>query len=453
MRSALQAPKLTDGSRVGVIGGGPAGSFFSYFLLEMARRMGLQLELDVYEPRDFTVSGPGGCNMCGGIVSESLVQNLASEGIALPESVVQRTINSYALHMDVGSVSIATPLREKRIASVHRGGGPRGQAPRKFGGLDGYLLDLAVGRGANRLRKRVEGVEWEGERPKVRAGGAAVAYDLLVVAVGVNSAVSKLFEGTGLPYKAPQTTKTYICEYCFGRDMIRREIGSTMHVFLLNLPRLEFAALVPKGEYVTLCLLGQDLDRELVRKFLDAQEVKEALPANWKQPDDFCHCSPKISVRSAALPFADRVVFIGDCGTTRLYKDGIGAAYRTAKAAAKTAVFKGVGAEDFRRHYWPVCRQIDRDNRIGKFVFAITRQIQTREFARRGVWRMVSKEQNHPGSQLRMSTILWDTFTGSAPYKSVLLRALHPGFWGPFLWEMVAGTWASHQHRREARAL
>ena len=71
---------LEDGSRVGVIGGGPAGSLFAQFLLSFAERMELDLSVDIYEPRDFTKPGPAGCNMCGGIVSESLVQALAIEG-------------------------------------------------------------------------------------------------------------------------------------------------------------------------------------------------------------------------------------------------------------------------------------------------------------------------------------------------------------------------------------
>ena len=35
--------KLDDGSRVGVIGGGPAGSYFTYFLLSMAEMMGMDV--------------------------------------------------------------------------------------------------------------------------------------------------------------------------------------------------------------------------------------------------------------------------------------------------------------------------------------------------------------------------------------------------------------------------
>jgi hypothetical protein len=83
---------LESGSRVGVIGGGPAGSLFAYFLLRFARLLDLDIHLDIFEPRDFAQPGPAGCNMCGGIVSESLVQALAVEGIDLPPTVVQRPV-------------------------------------------------------------------------------------------------------------------------------------------------------------------------------------------------------------------------------------------------------------------------------------------------------------------------------------------------------------------------
>src|SRR3972149_7667828 len=100
---------LEDGSRVGVIGGGPAGPLFANFLLPFSQRIGLRYHVDIYEPRDFTQPGPAGCNMCGGIVSESLVQALAVEGIGLPSSVVQRGIDSYVLCTAGNRVRIDTP--------------------------------------------------------------------------------------------------------------------------------------------------------------------------------------------------------------------------------------------------------------------------------------------------------------------------------------------------------
>src|SRR5512142_3109488 len=140
---ASSSMPLPDNARIAVIGGGPAGSFFSYFALEMSQRLGTELAIDLYEPRDYTKPGPSGCNMCGGIVSETLVQALATEGINLPSTVVERGIDSYVLHMKEGTVSIETPLNEKRIAAVHRGAGPRGMRESQWRSFDGYLLGLA----------------------------------------------------------------------------------------------------------------------------------------------------------------------------------------------------------------------------------------------------------------------------------------------------------------------
>ncbi len=49
----------------------------------------------------------------------------------------------------------------------------------------------------------------------------------------------------------------------------------------------------------------------------------------------------------------------------------------------------------------------------------------------------ISDEQRILGSPKRMSTVLWDTFTGSAPYSSVLRRTLNPIFIARFLWELT----------------
>ena len=51
---------LTENSHVAIIGGGPAGSFFSYFLLATAERVGTDLSVDIYESRNFSNPGPTG---------------------------------------------------------------------------------------------------------------------------------------------------------------------------------------------------------------------------------------------------------------------------------------------------------------------------------------------------------------------------------------------------------
>ncbi len=46
--------KLDSGSSAAVIGSGPAESFFSFCLLELAERAGLNISVDIYDNKDFS---------------------------------------------------------------------------------------------------------------------------------------------------------------------------------------------------------------------------------------------------------------------------------------------------------------------------------------------------------------------------------------------------------------
>ena len=368
---ANDSMELVDGSKVGIIGGGPAGSLTGYFIQRMAQRIDLQLDVDIYEPADFSRAGPPGCNMCGGIVSESLVQMLAIEGINLPPDLVQCGIDSYMLHTDLDSVLIHTPLEEMRIAALFRGGGPKGSTAGDVQSFDAFLLNLACEQGARHLKYRVVKIAWQNNRPiVVDSEGGSRDYDLIVGAVGVNSQGLNFFERFGLLYRQPCTTRTAVMELKVGRQKVKELLGSSMHVFMLDIERFEFAALIPKGDYITVCVLGENVDGELLKSFISRPQVRSFLPQDFEIQQAACRCMPKINLGGAKNFFEDRVVIVGDFGVTRLYKDGIGAAYRTAKACAVTAIFHGVSKQDFTSHYWPTPRRIEFDNRIGKLMFS-----------------------------------------------------------------------------------
>jgi flavin-dependent dehydrogenase len=442
---------LRDGARIAVVGGGPAGSFFAYFLLKMAEAIDLDVAVDIYEPRSFSYCGPAGCNHCGGIVSESLVQILAAEGIKLPASVVRRAIESYVVHMDVGSVRIESPAGERRIAALYRGHGPRESEEAPGESFDHFLMDMAVDRGARVVRKLVSGIDWSDALPRVvEPGGTETAYDLVAVATGVNSNFVRLLEGSGVELCTPETTRTYICEFRADAEEIEARLGHSMHVFLLDIPRLEFAALIPKGEYVTMCLLGEEVDQDLVHAFLTAPEVTRCLPVG--EVPCVCACSPLINVRGVRRPFADRLVVVGDSGVTRLYKDGIGAAYRTAKSAATTAVIQGISEDAFRRSYLPTCDAIASDNSIGRVMFAFSHVFKHMRFTRRAILRKTTREQSGRGDEKRLSFVLWNMFTGSAPYREIFVSALHPRFLGGMLWNLAACLWPARRGKVAANA-
>jgi flavin-dependent dehydrogenase len=435
--------RLRPGARVAVIGGGPAGSFFSIFLLETARKHGLEVQVDLYEPRDFTRQGPVGCNMCGGIISETLVHNMAKAGINMPASVVQQDIDSYVLHMDVGTVKIEAPHPDKQISAVYRGSGPRGNRMVEVHSFDGFLQGLAIEAGVNMIGQRVDEILVDASLqdgfPILKVQDELTpAYDLVAAAVGVNTAHRKLLKNLDIAYRPPQTTRTFIHEFFLGEETIAEYLGSAMHVFLLDIPRLEFAAVIPKGAYASICLLGENIDKALVDNFLHAPEVLECFPPGMDFDLVSCGCSPRINNGGAIHPFADRIVFIGDCGVTRLYKDGIGAAYRTAKSAAETAVLHGISGADFEKHYLPTCQEIEADNKVGRWLFFATQQAQRHRVARRALLRITDREQQEPKFHPDLSMVLWDMFTGSAPYTGILKRVTRPRFMVRYLKGLIA---------------
>jgi hypothetical protein len=204
---------------------------------------------------------------------------------------------------------------------------------------------------------------------------------------------------------------------------------------------LEFGAIIPKAEYVTLALIGDDINREVIAAFTKHPVVTKCLPDNGKGASPVCRCSPMTVAGDAIHPFADGVVMIGDCGVSRLNKDGIGSAFRTARAAAVTAIFQGVASEDFERHFWPVCQDISRDNRFGRLIYTVVGLIKKMPWTASAVVRMTKNEQSKQGKDRRMSMVLWDMFTGSAPYKDVFMRSLHPLFLGGLAGNLLGTLW------------
>lgn len=423
--SGRRSQALDDGSHISVIGGGPSGSFFSIFALKMAKIMGREISVTIFEPKTFAKDGPAGCNRCGGIISELLVQTLAVEGISLPDTIVRKGIHSYCLHTLAGDVTIQTPELEKTIATVSRNGGPLGMAGHDKESFDQFLLGQAIAEGAIHRPLRIERAEHHADRVVLSSQDQIVAEsDLVVGAFGINSTTPKLVQDLGFGYQEPETVTTAIAELVMEQETVRERFGDSIHLFLLPDRELKFAAMIPKGPYVTLCILGRDVTAAQMNAFLDKQVVRSVLP----DPAEYriaCRCLPKMNVGAPRIPFTDRFVMCGDAGSTRLFKDGLGAAYLMGKAAAKTAVFDGVGAADFRKGYLPAYRSIVTDNLYGRVVYFMIDRYRSLPLVTRAMVETVRHEQADSGNREKiLSTILWDMFTGNERYRNVFMKSL-----------------------------
>jgi len=238
----------------------------------------------------------------------------------------------------------------------------------------------------------------------------------------------------------PVTTKTYISEYYLGSETVTRHFGNSMHVFLLNLPGIKFGALIPKGVYITLVLLGTEINKEIIDSFLSSEPVIACFPEGMELKNMTpCQCFPSINITNARNPYGDRVVLIGDSSSSKLFKNGIGAAYITGKAAANTVFSDGIGKANFRKSFQPVLSNLNVDNAIGKLIFWVSTLIQKSLFLKGVLFNMVLKEQAKERGKREMSSLLWDTFTGSAPYKNIFIRTLNSILIATLSWNIFTG--------------
>lgn len=413
--------KLPAGGHIVVIGGGPAGSFSALFALYYASQLGLRLTVTIFEPRDFSRTGPWGCNMCAGLIPIRVLRELEKVGVSVPAHIIRERISHYTLHTIGGQICLPQPDPDGDVVSVYRGGGPLCALPWPHPiSFDGFLLDTARTWGAEVVHERVTTVSLF-PRPIVETRTQRFPADLVVLATGINAPPIHF---TDLPYSPPPRQQMAQTEICLeSEQVVKQTLNNSVHIFLPPDNNLRFGTLIPKGHCISVSLLGNALPRGTIARFLALPEVARLLPDIVPRA---CGCRPRIAVGAAHPLFADRFVAVGDAGITRLYKDGIGTALRTARQAAFTAVCHGISQEDFNTFYAPLCQKIAWDNRAGRFLFMFTRLFQHHPWFANAFLRSVAAEQALPSGKRLHSRLLWGMFTGTYSYQELLVMACNP---------------------------
>ena len=101
------------------------------------------------------------------------------------------------------------------------------------------------------------------------------------------------------------------------------------------------------------------------------------------------------------------------------------------------------GLKDFQKNFLPVCKKLQFDNRLGRFIFAFTSAIQKSAILKKAVLRMVNREQKIKREKRTMSSMLWDTFTGSAAYNSIFYRFFYPRVFFFFIWDSMVSVFTN----------
>ena len=422
-----QPTYLASGSRVSIVGAGPAGSFFAIELLRRARSLGLTIKVDIYDGKSFAKKGAPGCNMCAGAIGHKLIQEIERTTTAIPREVIHYEIDGYAVHYQDSYARLENDP-SKKIYGVYRGAGPvsteRPEGARSF---DQFLLDQAIKLGAHHIPHNVHDIDVPAtleRRPAVRLGGGDSTrqeYDLVVGAFGVNSQLAqRLLYG----YQPPPTWKTCVIEARVPLEFQREKLHNMIHFFVLKQPDIRYVALIPKGEHVTVTAIGEDVDVVATERLLRDSYMRDYLPVDWKLD---CHCHPRVALGAARLPYSERFVIIGDASDSRYLKNGVESALVTARLAVDCVINHGVTARDFEKHFWRRCNRVfGRDNIYGRMLFEIYDRIFPHPVLAPVYFAVLRSERKlqRPGALL--SNALLAAFTGDQSYKRILMRAFDP---------------------------
>jgi len=427
------APRsLRDGATVAVVGGGPAGSFFSILALRAARARGLGLNLKLFDGKNFLNEGPRGCNMCAGVISRNLLAELEGLGLKIPRDRVQRRIDDYIFHTINGSHTVSAPSGKGSLPVVFRGNGPRFSGEIGRISFDDYLLGQAVQSGATIVPSFVQDIELPGTemaRPVVRWRGGSLAADLVVVASGVSTEFINKLTSRGIGYRPPRCVRAFQAELDLGERDLEKYFGNSIHVFSIGLKGIRFAAIIPKSRFATVSLVGDyDLDKGHLMTFLSSPIVQRLFPGGWRLPERFCFCRPSLPISGGKNFFGDRLLIIGDAAMSRHYKNGIDSAFKTARYAADAIFRKDLSCRTLKRTYGrSVKKEFKAENFFAKILFALNDLVSTRRFWVNAHMYYVHRRPKS-GTARTIYYLTWNLFTGQTSYRKIFYAGLNPCF-------------------------
>lgn len=447
-RASSQLGTLQNNDCVAIVGGGPAGSFFAIHLLREAKRLNRHLEVVIVEKRGLAnLDTEGfqcrGCNFCAGGISPRLNEILAEHGLVVPDEIIQGRIDYVWIQGQWKNFRLRVP-KDMQMYSVFRGSLP-GRRSGTAAGFDAFLLGEAVKEGARIMYGNVQDIAYNTSgmpslTVKTQSGErVSLDADFVAIATGINAHCGLDYRDDALigsvkrlnPAFFPgKCRKAFIFELDVGEDYLERNMHREMYFieYASKHLALEHTALVPKGRYLTVAMIGRCIDeavlprdgQQIVHDFLTLPQIERILPGLEAAPIA-CACAPRMTVTTARSPFGDGFAIIGDAVGSRLNKDGLFSAHVTASRLAQTVLHDGIDKQALAKGYGEAIKWLAADNRFGHMVFGASRVAFTTPVLSRITYQAFATECKLRDERSRpLSVVLWKIASGTADYREVL---------------------------------
>ncbi len=342
-----------------IIGCGPAGASCALKLKRSADARGEALPMIVYEGK--RLDRKSYYNQCLGVLSPPLEDIMEKElGVPFPWPIIQRKIEGYVVHADRAAVTL-------------NGGEAPSYACRRVE-FDNYLYLKVREAGIPIVPARVTDLDFSADGVMVYSEMDNVEAGLVVGAFGLDDGMARIFEKT-TAYRMPPFLSSVVTKVHPGGAAMER-FGNRIHAFLpSSLRRVEFGAITPKGNHLSINIAGRGVHSGTLDDFLGLAEVCAVLEgACGPELAPLTYFKGKFPTLPAKAPYGRRYVMIGDAaGLNRPFKGkGINSAVITGIRAAEAIVKHGCSVTAFKE-YLASCAELTQDIPYGR-ILRIARQ-------------------------------------------------------------------------------
>jgi flavin-dependent dehydrogenase len=441
--------RLQHGSKVVVLGGGPAGALFAIHLLRQSQQAGIHITVTIIDKKAVQPSGTlpfklRGCNYCAGIISPRLHDALDKSGIPLPEKLICEEFSHIWIHGLWKNFPLKLPPGQ-RMYSLFRGSLPRDRRDRTTG-LDGFLLNQARTRGATVITGEAIDIRYASSgKPCVTVATASrreigIESDFLAIATGIPSFKDSIPEENSLlralrrinpGFTPPRIRPALIFELKPGRAYLKKYMNKEIYFIVSGSKKLslDHISLVPKGDYLTVAMVGDRIDnasfpedtQKIIHEFLSLSHCRAILPHITPHNTPVaCSCTPFMVTAPARGAICDRMAVVGDAMGSRLYRDGIFSAFVGAEALAKTIIQGGVDKKSLSNGYAQVTKWLKVDSHYAERVIGCIQTVLKSPFLSRILYQTFATEmKNKSHDQRPLGQALLELGSGGTDYVHV----------------------------------
>jgi len=341
-----------------IIGAGPAGTSCAIKLRKLSEQRGISPKIILYEGKRFEKKSY--YNQCLGVLSPPLEKLIEEDlGVPFPWDIIQKKIEGYYVYSENNVI--------KLFGEHHPS-----YACRRVE-FDNYLFQEAKKLGIEAVPARVTDLDFNSKGIMVYSESNNIKADVVIGAFGLDDGMAKIFERL-TPYRQPSFLSSIVTKIHPGEKAMV-EFGRYIHAFLpSSLTQVEFGAITPKGNHLTVNIAGKKIDSDLMDRFLKLPTVKKTLPEGIDNLlPHLYYFKGKFPTLPAKGTFGDRYVMVGDAaGLNRPFKGkGINSAVLTGIKAAETLDQHGISREAFDK-YMDSCCELTDDFPYGKVLRSLT---------------------------------------------------------------------------------